>query len=126
VLLIGATLSPLHRSPREDGFPFSTYPMFAARRSTVLTIAYGLGVRADGTTFSLPSEVVGSAEVLQAVVVYDDAVHHGPAALAALCNSILPQVDVKTVRIVEGTHDAVALLVDDVRGTERVRWSCSK
>lgn len=126
IVLLAATLSPLHRDPLDDGFPLSTYPMFASKRSTKLGIAYALGVRADGTSYPLPSEVTGTGEVLQAAVVYEDATHHGPEALAVLCTSIAVHApdDVVTIRIVAGVIDAIELLVHDQRGTEHLRWQC--
>ena len=126
IVLLAATLSALYRDPLDDGFPLSTYPMFASKRTTKLSVAYALGVRTDGTSYPLPSEVTGTGEVLQAAVVYEDAINHGRKALAALCTSIAAHApdDVVTVRIVVGIHDAVELLVHDQRGTEHVRWQC--
>jgi hypothetical protein len=126
VALIGATLSALHRDPLDDGFPISTYPMFAQKRGTKLTLVYGLGVTASGATRPLPSEVTGTGEVLQAAVVYEDAAHAGPKALAALCAAIAGRVasDIVSVRIVEGTHDAVGILVNNTRGAEHFRAAC--
>ena len=46
--LVAATLEPLFATPIDDGFPLSTYPMFATKRPTVQTFHYALGVTRDG------------------------------------------------------------------------------
>ena len=126
VALLGATLSALHRDPLDDGFPISTYPMFATKRGTQLEMIYGLGVTASGETRPLPSDVTGTGEVLQAAVVYEDAVHAGSKALASLCATIATRVasDIVSVRIVQSNLDAIELLVHGKRGNERFRWAC--
>jgi len=126
IALVGATLSALHRDPLDDGFPISTYPMFATKRGTRFELIYALGVTSSGETRPLPSEVTGTGEVLQAAVVYEDAVHAGTKALASLCATIATRVasDIVSVRIVEGYVDAVELLVHGKRGNERFRWAC--
>ena len=126
IVLVAATLSALLRDPLDDGFPLSTYPMFASKRSTKLGVGYALGVRGDGTSYPLSSEAVGTGEVLQAAAVYDAAIGRGRESLAPLCTAIAANVpdDVVMVRIVEGIHDAVDLLVRDQRGPEHTRWQC--
>lgn len=130
IALIGATLSPLARAPADDGFPLSTYPMFAWRRPTQLTMSYALAVTPAGTR-PIPPRLVGSAEVLQARATIDRAVRQGGGELAALCQRIAAAVrgaglaDVTQIRIVTGTHDAVDFLVRGVRGPERERTSCA-
>ncbi|HEY0254668.1 MAG TPA: hypothetical protein VGC41_24245, partial [Kofleriaceae bacterium] len=124
--LVGAVASPVLRDPFDDGFPLSTYPMFAQRRGTRIDLDYAVGVKPDGSTVLLPSEVVGTGEVLQAAAIYEDAVHRGPAALGPLCKAIAAQVTWPSVRIVTGHHDAIALLVHGVRTREAIRWSCTK
>ena len=51
--LCGAVLAPLVRAPDDDGFPLSTYPMFAAPRPAALTMAWARGRAADGRSRSL-------------------------------------------------------------------------
>jgi hypothetical protein len=132
VALVGATLSALLRDPLDDGFPLSTYPMFAQPRTTRYTEDYALGVDRKGVTSPLPVKTSGSSEVLQAAAIYEDAVHGGGKQLGPLCNAVALRVaadpdldDVVAVRIVEGTHDVLALLGDGTRGPERMRWGCA-
>ncbi len=129
---VGATLSALIRDPLDDGFPLSTYPMFAQPRTTRYTEDYALGVDRKGVTRPLPAETSGSSEVLQAAALYEDAVHGGGKQLGPLCSAVAHRVaadpdlhDVVAVRIVEGTHEVLALLADGTRGPERVRWGCA-
>jgi hypothetical protein len=129
--LIGATLSPLLRRPYDDGFPLSTYPMFAAPRPRQLTVSYPLGATADGRRRYLSPELVGSGEVLQAYAIVDRAVAQRGAALRGLCEAIARRVadspahrDVAAIRLVTGTHDAVELLARDRVGTEIEHGRC--
>lgn len=129
VVLVGATLSPLRRAPYDDGFPLSTYPMFASKRPTVQTFNYALGVTKDGKRRTLSPSVIGTNEVLQALRVIERATRSG--SLPELCKSIAARVrdddelsDVVAIRFVTGTHDAVQYLAHDVVGREYERYRC--
>jgi hypothetical protein len=129
--LIGATLEPLVRDPYDDGFPLSTYPMFASRRPTVLTLHYALGEGRGGERRILAPILVGTGEVLQAIRVIDRAVAGGRAEVARLCSAIAARVaadpdwaDVVAIRIVTGTHDALDYLSRDRVGKETERLRC--
>jgi hypothetical protein len=131
IALIAATLSPLLRDPADDGFPLSTYPMFATRRVTTLTMSYALGEGAAGQRIILAPELVGTGEVLQAMRVVERAVGGGAPAMHALCDAIASRIAadpdyaaVRGVRIVTGTHDAVEYLSHDRVGRERERARC--
>ncbi|MGN6110368.1 MAG: hypothetical protein ACTHU0_35015 [Kofleriaceae bacterium] len=130
LVLLGATLEPLIRDPANDGFPLSTYPMFAWERPTTLTMSYGLGVTASGTTRYLTPELIGSGEVLQARAIIERAIGRR-SELQALCAQVAARVaahpryaDVVTIRFVTGTHDAVELLVRGQLGKETRRGEC--
>jgi hypothetical protein len=130
IVLIGATLWPLHRRPADDGFPLSTYPMFAWKRPTQLRMSYALGESPAGRRYLSP-RVVGSGEVLQARATIERAVGRGGRTLAELCQAIARNVgaspafaDVTAIRIVTGTHDAVDFLVRDLLGPEVERVRC--
>ncbi|HEY0479223.1 MAG TPA: hypothetical protein VGD37_17010 [Kofleriaceae bacterium] len=117
IALIGAALEPLVRAPDDDGFPLSTYPMFGAPRTTTLTMARAEGATSGGAPRRLSPAHLGTAEVMQAFTTLQRAVVADPAERAALCAAIAARVagdadqrDVAEVRIVFGTHDAVALL----------------
>jgi len=131
IALIGAALSPLVRRPEDDGFPLSTYPMFASRRPRQLTMSYPLGVTADGGRRYLSPGLIGSSEPLQAASIVEQAVGRGGAALRGLCEAIARRVaaspahrDVAAIRLVTGTHDAVELLARDRIGAEREHGRC--
>lgn len=127
--LIGATLWPLAKHPRDDGFPLSTYPMFARPRQTMQSLDYAFGETATGARRALRPRLVGSGEVLQAMTVINRA--RATRTLPALCKAIAARVaadaryaDVARIRIVTGTHDAVEYLVRGKRGTETERARC--
>ncbi len=132
VALIAIVLSPLARSPTDDGFPLSTYPMFASPRKTLQTIDYAYGETATGERRTLAPAVLGTGEVLQAVTMIARAVHQGKPATDALCARIAERValdsrfaDVAVVHVVTGTHDAVDYLVRGVQGHELERARCA-
>jgi hypothetical protein len=130
IALIALTLSPVLRDPNDDGYPLSTYPMFAWRRPTTMTMSYPVGVTATGRVYLTP-RIVGSGEVLQARAIVERSVGKGGAELRALCDRIASRVavlddyrDVTQIRIVTGTHDAVEFLVRDKLGREIERARC--
>ena len=127
--LIAATLEPLLRAPTDDGFPLSTYPMFATKRPTVQTFHYALGVTRDGKRRTLSPKMIGSGEILQALSIIGSAVGRGESK--QLCESIASRVageddfaDIVAIRIVTGTHDAVEYLSRGVVGREMERVRC--
>ena len=64
IALLALTLSPVVREPTDDGFPLSTYPMFATERPTELSMVYALGVTRSGERRYLRPFLIGSGEVL--------------------------------------------------------------
>jgi putative ABC transport system permease protein len=63
IVLLGATLSPLVRDPGDDGFPLSTYPMFATPRPTLYVPAEQLMITAGRLairTAATPGFVAGA------------------------------------------------------------------
>lgn len=130
--LVGVTLSPLVRDPYDDGFPLSTYPMFASKRPTTWTMHYALGEGRGGERIVLAPSLVGTGEVLQAMRVIDRAVGGGRTEQQRLCTAIAGRVaadadyaHVVNVRIVTGTHDALDYLVRDRIGREAERVRCA-
>jgi hypothetical protein len=127
--LVAATLEPLLRAPTDDGFPLSTYPMFATKRPTVQTFHYALGVTRDGNRRTLSPAMIGSGEILQALSIIGSAVGRGE--VKPLCEAIAARVagedefaDIVAIRIVTGTHDAVEYLSRGVVGREMERVRC--
>lgn len=128
-VMIAATLEPLLRDPYDDGFPLSTYPMFATKRQTKQTYSYALGVTRDGQRRILNPRMIGSGEILQALQVINLAVSRGETK--QLCEAVAARVaaddeftDVVAIRIVTGTHDAVDYLSRDIVGREHERVRC--
>lgn len=131
LVLIGAALEPVVRAPDDDGFPLSTFPMFAMPRPAELTMSYAQGVTRDGGLRALSPEHLGTGEVMQAFALIQRAVDGGPGAGSALCAAIAARVagdaeyrDVVAIRIVNGTHDAVGYLAHRAVGHEVTRASC--
>ncbi|MEZ4368833.1 MAG: hypothetical protein R2939_21520 [Kofleriaceae bacterium] len=122
---------PVHRAPRDDGFPLSTYPMFATPRATTMSLDYAVAIDAAGGRRPVPPHDVANGEVLAASAVLRAAVGRGRAGIAELCARIAARVardpalaGTQTIAIVTGKHDAVDLLVRGVRGPERERGRC--
>lgn len=125
--LCGAALEPLVRAPDDDGFPLSTYPMFAAPRPAELTMAWARGV-APGGRRALAPEHVGTGEVMQAFATLQRAASGGPDDGVALCRAIAARVagdaaraDVAEIELVVGTYDAVRWLAGDPAAAEATR-----
>jgi len=131
-VLVAAVLSPLARDPRRDGFPLSTYPMFATPRDTRMSISFAYGETATGAHRAIDPVALGTREVLQAATTIARAVGRGSAETMALCRQIAVAVgddtamaDVVAVAIVTGDEDAVAYLADGTLGPERLRARCA-
>jgi hypothetical protein len=129
LVLVGTTLEPLLRQPYEDGFPLSTYAMFAFPHATKLTMEYAIGVTRTGERRPMPPWAIGSGEVLQALVVFTHAkdAHVLPELCAEIAVRVAgyePYADITEIRIITGTHDAVDYLVRHVTGPETIRTTC--
>jgi hypothetical protein len=132
-VVLAAVSYPFTWPLSRDSFPLSNYPMFSRRLpEPTVVVQYALGLEADGTRHHLPPRLVANEEVLQARVTLGRAVAQGEQATRSLCRSIAervarqPDLDAVTeVRIVSGTHDAVAYLTGrDTRGKEDVYGRC--
>lgn len=87
IALLALTLLPVFRPASEDGFPFSTYPMFAQRRDRPL-LHLAEGVTDTGETVALPPELVASGSVMQALGTLQRAAAQGAPALKPICERI--------------------------------------
>ena len=122
--LCGAALEPLVRAPDDDGFPLSTYPMFAAPRSMALTAVRAEAATREGRLRPLTPTQLGTGEVMQAFSTLQRVAEAGPAACAALCAAIAARVagspdrDIVEVRLVIGTYDALEIVA---HGAARIR-----
>ncbi len=129
IALLTATLEPILRSPGDDSFPLSTYPMFATPRAMKLTLDYAIAEGSDGSRRPVAPELVGSSEVLQALT--NIASEVAGKRSAALCERIARGVAadsdyaaVARIRIVTGTNDAIDYLSHGTIGVERERARC--
>lgn len=115
-------LSPLARHPDEDSFPLSTYPMFSRERPREMTMTHAVGLDAEGRAEPLPPRLSsGNREVLQSMVVLQQAVQSGRAG--AQCEEIAARVtaarpEVTHVVIETISFDAVAYFEEDRREPE--------
>lgn len=126
-VLVLVTLSPVLRcNPYDDGFPLSTYPMFASVRPIEHKMSYPLGVTRSGERRTLSPQLVGSGEILQAYQIVQQ-VAGSKAAAQKLCRAIAARArggELVAIRIVTGTHHAIDALVDDKLGPEREITRC--
>src|SRR5215211_2539336 len=112
-VVVIVVLSPTLRSSPRDGFPLSSYPMFATDVGRTAVVDTARGVRADGSTVTLsPRLVTGTDEVILAASTVSNAVAGGPDRTARLCNEIARRLDpsradVVQVRIATEAIDAV-------------------
>ena len=106
---------PALRRPPADGYPLSTYPMFATDRGDTSTIATAVGITSDGDVVRLsPEELAGSDEPMQAISTAAAAIREGRAD--AWCDQVAARVgadDVETVEVRRETHDVIAHFTDD-------------
>ena len=131
IAMLVATLSPLVREADDDGFPLSTYPMFAHRRARVQTLDYVLGETSRGERRTLDTAVTGTSEVLQALAMIERAVGAGSVERQQVCQAIAARVaaesafdEVAMVRIVTGRHDAIDFVLHGQIGREAERARC--
>jgi hypothetical protein len=123
--LVGATLAPVVRAPHDDGFPLSTFPMFATPRPAQVAMSYAQGVTQGGGLRVLSPHHLGTGEVMQAFSLLQRAADAAPRERLALCTAIAVRVasdadyrDVVAIRLVAGRHDAVDYLAHGAVGPE--------
>jgi hypothetical protein len=87
-VLLGATAWPAFLPPSQDGFPLSTYPMFASRRGRVHEVVSARAIAADGSWVRVPPVYVANAETMQAIRTLSQAVRRGEAESLQLCAAI--------------------------------------
>lgn len=82
-----ATLAPALSNPTADSYPFSTYPMFTARRETAW-VHQALALRGGARTVLPPSVVTGGTEVMQAAATLKRAVEADRDGRQRLCRDV--------------------------------------
>lgn len=87
-VLLGAVGWPALRAPSDDGFPLSTYPMFAQRRGRVHEVVSARAVAADGRALLVPPALIANAETMQAIRTLSRAIRAGEGEAQRLCERI--------------------------------------
>ncbi|MEL7207059.1 MAG: hypothetical protein AAGK32_02310 [Actinomycetota bacterium] len=109
-VVVGAVVAPMFRSPAPDGFPLSTYPMFARDRGDSAWVDTAIGRTDDGDAVRLTTELIsGNDEPVLASATVTRAIRSG--ATADLCEEIAARVQadggdgIATVEVVGELHD---------------------
>lgn len=133
-LLLGATLYPALLPPHDDGFPLSTYPMFATAKPERVAVMSALAL-GDGFERPLAPSYIANAEAMQALQTLKKSVGAGRRSARALCDRIALRVAeraepelqaAREVAIVTQEHDAVAYLRGDEQPlSRRVHVRCA-
>ena len=105
--------SPALRPGTPDGFPLSTYPMFAQRPGTEVAVATAVRVDDAGHRHRLDPELIGgTGEVMLAATTVRLAVSDGTTATRRLCDEIADRLqrgpDTVAVELRTEVHDADA------------------
>jgi hypothetical protein len=115
--LVFVVASPLLRDPLNDGFPLSTFPMFAEPLAEPAFYS-AEGVRPDRSRVMVPPEIIANGAAMQAVQTLEAAHGQGLGALRQLCERIAKQVpedpklgEVQRVEIVSTRYDPIAYFV---------------
>jgi hypothetical protein len=122
--MVALVAAPGFGDPADDGYPLSTYPMFARPRGKpLLSFVEGL---TDSAPVRLPPEVVAHNEIMQAAATVKRAVRAGPEALEQLCTRIAADVSlapeytrVHALRIVSARFDPVRYFTEGPAPEER-------
>lgn len=113
-----------------DGFPVSSYPMFAGDRGRIVEVATAVGVDEDGRRHRLdPHAIGGGDEVMLAASAVRRAVDAGPDETARFCaevaDRLAPDGETVAVEIRTELRDAVAdPTADDEPRELRVHARC--
>lgn len=119
------TALPLLRNPLDDGFPLSTFPMFAEplERPTFYSAE---GVLPDSSRVMVPAELIANGAAMQSVWTLQSAHAQGKQRLRQLCERIAKQVpqyaklaEVRRVELVAARYDPIAYFVSGPAPLER-------
>jgi hypothetical protein len=110
VVAVLAVLAPMLRSPAPDGFPLSTYPMFARDRGDDTWLDTVVGREVDGDIVRLSPELIsGNDEPVLAASTVSLALDAGMAE--SLCDRVAGRVahagrdDLSAIEVVSERHD---------------------
>jgi len=111
-ILAAVVLWPAFQREPADGFPISSYPMFARRSGTVVRLATAVGLDATGDVHRLGPQVIsGGDEVVLAAEQTRLAVEEGAESSQAFCREIARRVrddDIVRVEVRTEVRDALA------------------
>lgn len=102
-----------------DGFPLSTYPMFAYPKPRVAEVTSALAVSESGESAPVPPRYIANSETMQAIRTLRASVASGPRESLALCRAIAGRIrtasaqelrDARRVEIVSGRVDTIDYL----------------
>jgi hypothetical protein len=123
--LVLVAASPILRHPLDDGFPLSTFPMFAEPLAAPAFYS-AEGVRRDRSWFPVPPELIANGAAMQAVQTLRAAHVQGRKSLRQLCERIAKQLpqepkwrDVQRVELVSTQYDPIAYFVSGPAPGER-------
>lgn len=123
--------SPLLRKPLDDGFPLSTFPMFAEPLEQPIFYS-AEGVLPDRSRVMVPAELIANGAAMQSVWTLQSAHAQGKQVLRQLCERIAKQVpqdaklrQAQRVEIVSTRYDPIAYFVSGPAPLEReVLYKC--
>jgi hypothetical protein len=127
-LLLGAAAYPAFLPPRQDGFPLSTYPMFATAKPERVAVMSALALGDGAFEAVLAPSYVANAEAMQALSTLRKTVATGRRSARKLCEQIAARVAAKAeprlasarhVALVTQEHDAVRYLSGDTEPLSR-------
>ncbi|MCH2110030.1 MAG: hypothetical protein MK135_11935 [Polyangiaceae bacterium] len=131
-LTLIAVVAPAFSNPRDDGFPFSTYPMFASRRKAPVLVVAEV-VHRDGERGRVEPSRLGTDEVMQAAVTLRMAARKRSSA-RQLCQKIAKtyrdessatgpgktkESDAKRVEIVRASFDPIQYFLESPEPKDR-------
>jgi hypothetical protein len=125
--LLGAAAYPAFLAPEEDGFPLSTYPMFARARPAIVEVMSARAVDELGHGRAVPPSYIANAEAMQALQTLRKSVQAGKKSARALCARIAQKVALdgaeprpaRRVELVTDRIDAVRFLQGDTEPLAR-------
>lgn len=118
VVLVAAMAIPALSDPPRDGFPLSTYPMFATDRGEQVAVATGVGILGTGEMQRLsPTLLAGANEPILAVRTATNAVNEGRSdswcvEIAERLAASSTHIDVVSVEVRTEVHDVMASVLD--------------
>jgi hypothetical protein len=116
--LVVASALPAFRHAGSDGYPFSTYPMFTAKRDRP-HMAFIERLEEKSRTSRLSPDLLGSRDFMQAYATLQRTVERGPEAARELCRTVAERIERREkgrkpvrLRVVRARFDPVAYFAE--------------